>query len=62
MTITFEPIWIAVILNALLVITMFISIVNDSGWFAGLFQVIIGIIGTLLIWLIYFATIFFTLK
>ena len=62
MTITFEPIWIAVILNALLVITMYISMVNDSGWFAGLFQVIVGIIGTLFIWLSYFTIMYFSLN
>lgn len=50
---------IPAILNLLLIVWMVIAAGSSGGWFAGLFEFIFAIIGTLFIWLIYFATMYF---
>lgn len=59
MTITISFWAIPIILNILLLIWAFWSLVNDSTWWAGLFQVVTAVVGTLFIWLVYFATMYF---
>jgi choline-glycine betaine transporter len=62
MTITIGVWLIPTILNVLLIVWMIIAAGSSSGWFAGLFEFIFTIIGSLFIWLVYFAVLYFTLK
>jgi len=47
------------VINISLLILCIISAINDSGWFAGVFQILLGIIGTLFIWLTFFSVMYF---
>lgn len=59
MTITLGLWTIPTALNLILIVWMVLAAGSSHGWFAGLFEFIFAVIGTLFIWLIYFATMYF---
>ncbi len=58
-TISFSPFWIPVILSILWGGFMFFRASQESGWLAGFTQVIGFIVGLPVIWMVFFAVMYF---
>lgn len=62
MIVELSPLWFPVTAQVVLIFLCWRSLQTSSGYFAGAIEALSMVFGTLFIWLVYFATMYFIVK